>query len=91
MGGLLNYAPALWAAYASGALGLAGLPYWSGYYCKSALWAAAATSGAYWAVEAPLLLVNSLLTLLYLWRLGHMVFGGPKLGHRAAYRPHWLS
>jgi NADH:ubiquinone oxidoreductase subunit 5 (subunit L)/multisubunit Na+/H+ antiporter MnhA subunit len=91
MGGLLSYIPGLWVAYIAGAVGLAGLPYWSGYYCKSATWAAVTQSGGYWIGVRGALLLSTLLTYCYLGRLAFLVFGGLRSGHQSLYRPRWLS
>jgi NADH:ubiquinone oxidoreductase subunit 5 (subunit L)/multisubunit Na+/H+ antiporter MnhA subunit len=91
MGGLLSYIPLLWVAYVSGAAGLAGLPYWSGYYCKSALWAAALHLNGLWHGVSCIILVNTLFTYVYLLRLGIMIFLGARLGHWSLYRVQWQS
>jgi NADH:ubiquinone oxidoreductase subunit 5 (subunit L)/multisubunit Na+/H+ antiporter MnhA subunit len=91
MGGLLQYIPFLWVAYVSGAVGLAGLPYWSGYYCKSTVWNVILHLNNFWYAVAIIILLNSLFTYSYLLRLGILIFGGLKLGHRSIYRIRWHS
>jgi NADH-quinone oxidoreductase subunit L len=91
MGGLLNYIPFLWITYLSGAVGLAGLPYWSGYYCKSTVWNAVLYLNDFWSAIIFIILLNSLFTYLYLLRLGILIFKGLKLGHRSIYRVRWQS
>ena len=91
MGGLLCYAPWLWVAYLVGAIGMAGLPYWSGYYCKSSSWLALCYGGTYWGGIRIAILLSSLLTNVYLVRLGYLIFGGHRGGHRSIYRLRWVS
>lgn len=72
-------------------MGLAGLPYWSGYYCKSALWAATQHLNGLWYAVSCIILLNTVLTYVYLARLGVMIFLGPRLGHWSLYRGQWQS
>ena len=86
MGGLLHYIPSLYVFYTSGSVSLAGLPYWSGYYCKSAAWFTAAANNNLVLATQTILLVTSICTYVYLGRAGNAIFFGPKNGHRSIYR-----
>ena len=86
MGGLMHYIPGLYVFYVTGSVSLAGLPYWSGYYCKSAAWFAAATYNSYIAALQLILLLTTVCTYVYLGRAGYLIFFGPKNGHRSIYR-----
>ena len=86
MGGLFNYIPGLYICYVIGGLNLAGLPYWSGYYCKTAAWFAAATNNAIWSALQPILILTTAFTYAYLIRTGYLVFFTSKNGHRHIYR-----
>ena len=91
MGGLLHYIPGLYVFYVTGSLSLAGLPYWSGYYCKSAAWFAATTTNDMVAALQLILLGTTALTYVYLLRAGYLIFFGPKNGHRSIYRVRYQS
>jgi NADH:ubiquinone oxidoreductase subunit 5 (subunit L)/multisubunit Na+/H+ antiporter MnhA subunit len=86
MGGLLHYIPSLYVFFVTGGVSLAGLPYWSGYYCKSAAWFVAATNNGLVASVQLTLLLTTLCTYIYLARAGYLIFFGPKNGHRSIYR-----
>ncbi len=86
MGGLLHYIPHLYIFYFIGSCGLAGLPYWSGYYCKSATWFSAINNNYMIIALNFILLITTLCTYIYLLRLGTLVFLGTKNGHRSIYR-----
>ncbi len=86
MGGLFSYIPGLYICYVIGGLNLAGLPYWSGYYCKTAAWFAAATHNTTWSSLQLILVFTTALTYTYLIRTGYLVFFNSKNGHRHIYR-----
>lgn len=91
MGGLLHYIPILNLFYIIGAAGLGGLPYLSGYYCKSQGLQTIFYLNEYFYTLYIYFIINSICTYLYLVRLGLLIFGGLKLGHRAIYRPRWFA
>lgn len=91
MGGLMHYIPTLYVFYILGSISLAGLPYWSGYYCKSAAWFITATHNSYIAAAQIILLLTTLCTYIYLLRAGYLIFFGPKNGHRSIYRMRYQS
>ena len=72
--------------YFWGAIGLGGLPYWSGYYCKSQLWIY--ISSHYYIISGCHLCIvlTNLCTYIYLIRVGILVFSSCKRGHRSIYR-----
>lgn len=90
-GGLLCYIPYAWGLYFSGAVGLGGLPYWSGYVCKSYLWSSLEIGWGPLLVTNVVALLSTLFTYIYLFRLGLLVFWGSRNGHRAIYRNVWSS
>lgn len=86
MGGLLLYIPSLWVAYVVGGLCLIGLPYWSGYYCKYFICEAVFNSSVVVKGCDYILIFSYLLTPIYVFRLGYLVFFGIKNGHRSIYK-----
>lgn len=86
MGGLLHYVPHLYIYFIIGSCGLAGLPYCSGYYCKSGTWFILSSVNNYAPVTNIIILFTTLLTYIYLTRVTFIVFFGPKNGHRHIYR-----
>lgn len=86
MGGLLHYIPGLYVCYVAGSLGLAGIPYWSGYYCKSAVWNWTIQTANFGKHLQFLLLCTTFCTYIYLIRTGILVFLGQKNGHQSIYR-----
>lgn len=91
MGGLLTYIPHLYILYFIGSCGLAGLPYWSGYYCKSATWFIALNNNYSIIALNLILLGTTLCTYIYLIRMGILVFSGTKNGHRTIYRTRYAA
>jgi NADH:ubiquinone oxidoreductase subunit 5 (subunit L)/multisubunit Na+/H+ antiporter MnhA subunit len=89
MGGLGLVIPLWWIMYVCGALGLGGLPYWSGYYCKSALWNYSSGFNSYWGGVQLAIILGTFCTYIYLCRLGLLIFSGSRGGHRAIYRIRW--
>lgn len=86
MGGLFSTIPYLFFFYFSGALALGGLPYWAGYYCKSALWIYTDNSVGFYCCLRIFLVLSTFYTYLYLGRLGWLIFGGSRSGPRLVYR-----
>lgn len=86
MGGLAAYLVSGFIFYLGGAVALAGLPYWSGYYCKVALWGVVSRGDMFVGGVQVLTLLSSGLTYIYLGRLGVLVFGSCRAGHRSIYR-----
>ncbi len=91
MGGLLHYIPNLYIYFVLGSCGLAGLPYWSGYYCKSATWFIATNTNSLIFIINIVLLLTTLCTYIYLARTCYIVFLGLKNGHRSIYRLRYQS
>lgn len=86
MGGLLQYIPYGFIFYMWGAFSLAGLPYYGGYYGKFGIWAVVSNSativyGCHFCV-----ILSNICTFIYLGRVGVLVFGGCRRGHRSIYR-----
>jgi NADH-quinone oxidoreductase subunit L len=76
MGGLGRVLPKTWVAMLVGALALAAIPPFSGFFSKDPLLAAALDAGAYGQVLWVVGLVGSFLTALYVFRMIFIVFGG---------------
>jgi NADH-quinone oxidoreductase subunit L len=76
MGGLRHLLPRTYVAFVVGALALSGLPFFSGFFSKDSILAAALAAGAYGAVLYAVGLVGVFLTALYAFRMVFMVFGG---------------
>ena len=76
MGGLGRALPKTWVAMLVGALALAAIPPFSGFFSKDPLLAAALDAGAYGRVLWVVGLVGSFLTALYVFRMIFIVFGG---------------
>lgn len=82
MGGLWRRMPFTFAMFVVGALALAGFPFTAGFFSKDTLFAAAQ------AAHSPIfymLLGSSLLTALYMGRLGGLVFLGRPRSDEAAH------
>jgi NADH-quinone oxidoreductase subunit L len=76
MGGLRHVLPRTYVAFVVGALALSGLPFFSGFFSKDSILAAALAAGAYGAVLYAVGLVGVFLTALYAFRMVFLVFGG---------------
>src|ERR1700682_5969486 len=90
MGGIWRKVPWTYAVMWIGSLGLAGIPYFSGYFSKDtileAAWAADTAVGhyAYWMG-----LLAAFLTAFYSWRLLIMTFHGePRASHEVMHHVH---
>lgn len=90
-GGLLYYIPYIWGLYFGGAVGLSGLPYWSGYACKSYLWLSLEFGWGTSLIINNSVLLSTIFTYVYLFRVGLLVFWGSRGGHRVIYRYTWGS
>ena len=91
MGNLLLLIPILWVFIVSGGISMAGLPYWSGYYCKAKLWAAVLYNNFNWYSVRLIILFITFLTYIYLSRLSYNVFGGFKRAFDSIYTIKWIS
>jgi NADH-quinone oxidoreductase subunit L len=76
MGGLGRLLPKTWVAMLVGALALAAIPPFSGFFSKDPLLASALDAGAYGALLWVVGLVGTFLTALYAFRMIFIVFGG---------------
>lgn len=86
MGGLWYWLMAWGAALLAGSLGLCGIPYLSGYYCKAPLWAQVSYTNLGWGLLLASTLLCSICTLLYMARLGWAILYSTRNGHRSIYR-----
>lgn len=86
MGGMFQYMGYGFVLYFWGAVGLAGLPYWSGYYCKAKMWIYVSSTYSIIRGCHLCIIISNLCTYIYLIRTGILVFGGSKRGHRSIYR-----
>ena len=91
MGNLLLYIPNLYIYYTAGSLGLAGVPYWSGYYCKSKTWTLTTQTLGFFGYIQIAVLLTILCTYIYLIRTGFVVFLGSKNGHISVYKKKYQS
>jgi NADH-quinone oxidoreductase subunit L len=76
MGGLRQLLPKTWVAMLVGALALAAIPPFSGFFSKDPLLAAALDAGAYGVLLWVVGLIGTFLTALYAFRMIFIVFGG---------------
>jgi NADH-quinone oxidoreductase subunit L len=76
MGGLRQLLPKTWVAMLVGALALAAIPPFSGFFSKDPLLAAALDAGAYGVFLWVVGLIGTFLTALYAFRMIFIVFGG---------------
>jgi NADH-quinone oxidoreductase subunit L len=76
MGGLGKTLPKTYATMLIGALALAAIPPFAGFFSKDPLLAAALDAGAYGQLLWVVGLVGSFLTALYIFRMIFIVFGG---------------
>ncbi len=90
MGGLWNKIPITYAMMWIGSLSLAGIPFFSGYYSKDAILAAAWASGTGVGRYAfSLGLFTAFMTAFYSWRLLFMTFHGrPRAGEDVMHHVH---
>lgn len=86
MGGLLSYMTYGFILYTWGAMALSGMPYLSGYYCKVRMWLYMSNSYSLINGVHICMCLNQIFTYIYLIRVGVLVFGGFKRGHRSIYR-----
>jgi len=91
MGGLLTFTPVLWVFYVGGSISLGGLPYWSGYYCKSAAWGVLVYFNNTWVGIRLVILLSMIVTYVYLGRLGWLIFMGERRGSSFIYRVYWVA
>ncbi len=80
MGGLRTLMPRTYWAFLVGALALAGVPPFSGFFSKDSILAAALASGWYGQVLWVAGMVGAFLTGLYAFRMVFVVFGGEPSG-----------
>jgi NADH-quinone oxidoreductase subunit L len=76
MGGLRTLLPRSYWAFLVGALALAGVPPFSGFFSKDSILAAALASGWYGQILWAVGMVGAFLTGLYAFRMVFVVFGG---------------
>jgi NADH-quinone oxidoreductase subunit L len=76
MGGLGRLLPKTWVAMLAGALALAAIPPFSGFFSKDPLLASALDAGAYGVLLWVVGLIGTFLTALYAFRMIFIVFGG---------------
>jgi NADH-quinone oxidoreductase subunit L len=76
MGGLRRYMPRTWWAFLVGALALAAVPPFAGFFSKDSIIAAAFDRGWYGDLLAVVALAGALLTGLYAFRMVFIVFTG---------------
>jgi NADH-quinone oxidoreductase subunit L len=76
MGGLGRMLPKTYAAMLVGALALAAIPPFAGFFSKDPLMAAALDAGAYGQLLWAVALAGTFLTGLYIFRMIFIVFGG---------------
>ena len=76
MGGLRRFMPWTYRAFVVGALALAGVPPFSGFFSKDSILAAALASGWYGQVLWAAGMAGAFLTGLYAFRMVFVVFGG---------------
>jgi NADH-quinone oxidoreductase subunit L len=76
MGGLRKFMPWTYAAFLVGALALAGVPPFSGFFSKDSILAAALAHGWYGQVLWVAGMAGAFLTGLYAFRMVFLVFGG---------------
>jgi NADH-quinone oxidoreductase subunit L len=76
MGGLRRFMPWTYSAFLVGALALAGVPPFSGFFSKDSILAAALASGWYGQVLWVAGMLGAFLTGLYAFRMVFVVFGG---------------
>jgi NADH-quinone oxidoreductase subunit L len=76
MGGLRAYLPRTWLAMLVGALALAGIPPFAGFFSKDSILASALDAGVYGQLLFAAGLVGAFLTGLYTFRMMFIVFGG---------------
>lgn len=91
MGGLFIYTPVLFLAYFVGAVCLSGLPYWSGYYCKYYICEAVFNNSSILIGGEIILMYSYFLTIIYVFRLGYLVFFNSKNGHKSIYKVKYNS
>ncbi|MCX6997175.1 MAG: NADH-quinone oxidoreductase subunit L [Kiritimatiellaeota bacterium] len=87
MGGLRRRIPQTYVVFLIGAIAIAGLPPFAGFFSKDEILAAAFASGQYtaWALG----MVGALMTAFYMFRLIFMTFFGPeRMTHEVAYHIH---
>ena len=85
MGNLMHYIPSLYISFVIGSINLAGLPYWSGYYCKNAIWEYTLKTNYFFGCINIFILLTSVCTNIYLIRTILLVFTGNKNGHKSIY------
>lgn len=85
MGGLFYYTPGLYVCYITGSMSLGGIPFFSGYYCKSAVLTSTIQVSGYCIYLQFLILATTLCTYIYLIRTCMLVFFGQKNGHPSIY------
>jgi NADH-quinone oxidoreductase subunit L len=89
MGGLKHLMPFTYTAFLVGALALAGIPPFSGFFSKDPILANALADGTFGYVLFGLAACGVFLTGLYAFRMIFLVFGGePSEDVRSRYHPH---
>lgn len=91
MGGLINYMCFYYICYCWGVIGLVGLPYWTGYMGKSVMWVYVMSGHINNTGIVGCLLGANIFMIISMYRLGGIIFGGCRGGHRIIYKIVWLS
>lgn len=86
MGGLFIYYPFIFICYFIGSIGLAGLPYFTGYFYKNYLILNLLNNFLYFNGGELLIYISYFFTIFYLLRIGFFVFLTNKNGHKNIYK-----